>query len=328
MAPSRALVTGAAGFVGQWLCGALLDAGWEVTGATLEGAPARPLPGRERHAAVRWLQADVRRAEDIRAALDVARPDAIFHLAGVSSVPGAAWDPGLTCEVNVVAAARLLGEVRSRRRAGTLDPVLVVVGSAEQYGRHEGHELPLGEDAAQRPLNVYAASKAAQEVVALEAARSEGLRVVVTRSFNHSGAGQAPHFLMPALVQRALGLRDSPPEPGRRPTLIIGNRETVRDFLHVADVARAYIHLAERGVAGEAYNVASGVGHSVGALAERVLSALGLAGAEVTSDPALVRPVEVPALTGDSAKLRAATGWRPERSIDDIIDDLIHAATH
>jgi GDP-4-dehydro-6-deoxy-D-mannose reductase len=320
----RALVTGAAGFVGQWLCRALLAEGWQVTGATLEASPNNPLLTPEEQRAVSWVMADVRRAADIRAALDAAQsPDAIFHLAGVSFVPGAASDPGLTCEVNVVAAARLLGEVRVRRRAGVLDPVVVVVGSAEQYGRHEPADLPLSESAEQRPLTVYAASKAAQEVFALEAYRSEGVRVVATRSFNHSGAGQAQHFLLPALVRRALALRGDPAD-GK---LMIGNRDTVRDFLHVRDVVRAYILLAERGVAGEAYNVSSGVGRRVEDLAAEALSALGVR-AELTTDPALARKVEVPALVGDSTKLRRATGWAPALGTSDIIHDLIHAATH
>ena len=210
-----------------------------------------------------------------------------------------------------------------RRRAGVLDPVVVVVGSAEQYGRHEPADLPLSESAEQRPLTVYAASKAAQEVFALEAYRSEGLRVVATRSFNHSGAGQAQHFLLPALVRRALALRGDPADG----TLMIGNRDTVRDFLHVRDVVRAYILLAERGVAGEAYNVSSGVGRRVEDLAAEALSALGVR-AELTTDPALARKVEVPALVGDSTKLRRATGWAPALGTSDIIHDLIHAATH
>jgi GDP-4-dehydro-6-deoxy-D-mannose reductase len=320
----RALVTGAAGFVGQWLCRALLAEGWQVTGATLEASPNNPLLTPDEQRAVSWVMADVRRAADIRAALDAAQsPDAIFHLAGVSFVPGAASDPGLTCEVNVVAAARLLGEVRVRRRAGVLDPVVVVVGSAEQYGRHEAPDLPLSEGAEQRPLTVYAASKAAQEVFALEAYRSEGVRVVATRSFNHSGAGQAQHFLLPALVRRALALRGDPSD-GK---LMIGNRDTVRDFLHVRDVVRAYILLAQRGVAGEAYNVSSGVGRRVEDLAAEALAALGVR-AELTTDPALARKVEVPALVGDSTKLRRATGWAPALGTSDIIHDLIHAATH
>ncbi|MFL5576492.1 MAG: GDP-mannose 4,6-dehydratase [Gemmatimonadaceae bacterium] len=322
----RALVTGGAGFVGQWLCRALLADGWEVSGAGPEAAPAHPLLSGEERRALRWLPMDVRRAADVGAALDAARPDAVFHLAGVSSVTGAAGDPGGTCEVNVAGAARLLGEVRARRRAGALDPAVVVVGSAEQYGRHDPAEMPLRETAEQRPLNVYAASKAAQEVVALEAFRADGVRVVATRSFNHSGAGQGERFLLPALVRRALALRGDC--AGGRPALVVGNRETVRDFLHVADVARAYILLAAHGAPGEVYNVASGTGCRVADLAARVLRAAGVPGADVTTDPALVRAVEVPALVGDSDRLRRATGWAPTKTLDDIIDDLINAATH
>lgn len=324
----RALVTGAAGFVGQWLCRALLADGWEVAGAGPDASPEHPILAPEEWRAMRWLPMDVRRSGDVAAALDAAPPDAVFHLAGVSSVPGAAADPGGTCEVNVGGVARLLGELRARRRAGTMDPVVLVVGSAEQYGRHEAADMPLGEEAAQRPLNVYAASKAAQEVMALEAFRGDGVRVVATRSFNHSGAGQATRFLMPALVRRALALRGGGPGPsGGRPALVIGNRDTVRDFLHVSDVARAYILLAAHGTPGEVYNVASGTGRRVDDLAARVLHAAGV-DADVTTDPALTRAVEVPALVGDGAKLRHATGWAPAKTLDDIIEDLIHAATH
>jgi GDP-4-dehydro-6-deoxy-D-mannose reductase len=239
----------------------------------------------------------------------------------VTFVPDAADDPGATAEVNVVAAARLLGVVRQRRRAGTLDPVVVVVGSAEQYGRHDATELPLVETAEQRPHTVYAATKVAQEAMALEAFRTDGVRVIVTRSFNHSGPGQNPRLLLPALVRRALALRAAPGP------MLVGNQTTVRDFLHVSDVVRAYIQLADRGTAGEAYNVASGEGHSVGDLTRHVLARVGVA-AEIESDPALVRAADVPALVGDATKLRAATGWTRQRSLDDILDDLIHAATY
>jgi GDP-4-dehydro-6-deoxy-D-mannose reductase len=99
----------------------------------------------------------------------------------------------------------------------------------------------------------------------------------------------------------------------------------VRDFLHVADVAAAYIALAERGRPGEAYNVARGVGRSVGEVARRVLERVGVA-ARLETDPALARPADVPALVGSPAKLAAHTGWAPRRSFDDILDDLIAAA--
>lgn len=318
----RALVTGAAGFVGQWLCQELLRGGSVVTGTVLDGGALSGLVAPELRDSVRWVHADVTRAADLARALDASAPDAIFHLAGLAFLPAAGADPGVTLEVNTVAAARLLGVVRERRRAGTLDPVVLVIGSGEQYGRHDAANMPLREDAEQRPLNVYAASKAAQEVVALEAWRSEGVRVIATRSFNHSGPGQSERFLLPALVRRAQGLKTT----GDR-VLALGNTSPVRDFLHVADVVRAYVRLAERGTPGEAYNVSSGVGIDVARLAERVLELTGV-DARLESDSALVRPVDVPVLVGDSAKLRVATGWAPERPLDSIIGDLIRAATH
>jgi GDP-4-dehydro-6-deoxy-D-mannose reductase len=317
-APQRALVTGASGFVGRWLLDALADAGWEATAL----APAAPEPATlsDGGRAALWLSGDVRDAAHLAEALDAARPDAVFHLAGVTFVPAAGRDPGLAAEVNVVAAARLLGLVRERRRAGALDPVVLVVGSAEQYGRHDAAELPLRETSELRPHTVYAATKVAQEALGLEAWRSDGVRVIATRSFNHSGPGQASRFLLPGLVGRARALRAA----GGAAPLLVGNQGTVRDFLHVGDVVAAYIALVARGRAGEVYNVASGIGHDVGTLARRVLARFGLDHA-VESDPALVRPVDVPALVGDAGTLRAHTGWAPRRDLDALLDALIDA---
>jgi GDP-4-dehydro-6-deoxy-D-mannose reductase len=270
---------------------------------------------------MRWLPTDVRLAADIDRALEESRPDAIFHLAGMAFVPAAAADPGAAFDVNVLAAARLLAGVRMRRLAGTLDPVVLLIGSGEQYGRHELDDMPLRETVEQRPLTVYAASKAAQEIVGLQAFRGDGIRVITTRSFNHSGAGQAERFLVPALVKRTLALRGA-----WAPELALGNTTPVRDYLHVADVVRAYTLLVEHGVPGESYNVASGRGVDVGTIAQRVLALAGV-DAKLLNDPALMRPVEVPVLIGDPGKLHAATGWEPAFSLDTIIEDLIRATT-
>ncbi|NUS97328.1 MAG: NAD-dependent epimerase/dehydratase family protein [Gemmatimonadaceae bacterium] len=317
-AKRSALVTGAAGFVGQWLCRALLAEGWDVVGAGVAAQPTGGILTRDEREAVRWVLADIRHQADVDRALAVAHPDVVFHLAGISFVPEAQSDPVFTHETNVLGAARLLHAVRVRRRAGELDPVVLVVGSAEQYGRAEVGNRRV-ETEPQAPVTVYAASKAAQEIVALEAFRSEGVRVVATRSFNHSGVGQADNFLLPALVRRARAIGDGGPA-----SLRIGNTDTVRDFLHVRDVVRAYLLLAERGVPGEVYNVCSGIPRRVGDLAAQVLAAVG-ADASVEVDPALVRKVEIPWLVGDSAKLRDATGWSPALTCDDIIADLINA---
>lgn len=318
----RALVTGGAGFVGQWLCQALLHDGWDVTALALSRpAPGGTLTDDERNR-IRWELGDVRDGSLVAHVLDRARPDAIFHLAGVTFVPSADADPGLAYEVNVTATARLLSLVSARRSAGEIDPAVLVTGSAEQYGRHSPEKQPLDEEAEQRPLGVYAATKAAQEIAALQSWRRDGLRVVTTRPFNHSGAGQNERFLLPALVRRALSLRK-----GGGRTLPVGNTEPVRDILHVSDVVRAYILLAEHGVPGTSYNVCSGLGTSVGELAHLILARTGVE-ASLESVPELTRAADVPALIGSPARLATATGWAPRRTLDDLIDDLINAATH
>lgn len=316
----RALVTGGNGFVAQWAVRAMLERGWEVTSAGIGHTSEVPVLDAAQRDAVRWVSMDVTRQEDVAAAVDASRPDVVLHLAAISHVPDAMRNPGYAYEVNTVGTVRLLSEIGRVRHEIALDPVVLVVGSSEQYGRHEPAEMPLTEDAPQRPLTLYAASKVAQEVAALQAFRSEGVRVCCTRSFNHSGAGQAENFLLPSLVKRALAL----PRDGGR--LVTGNGETVRDFLHVGDVVEAYLSLLESGMPGEAYNVCSGAGLSVRALAELVLQRVGVS-ADISTDQALARPVDVPVQIGSNAKLRRATGWAPRHTREDIIDDLIHAAT-
>lgn len=320
----RVLVTGAAGFVGQWLLPALHAAGAELTalatdpvsGAVPLGVPPMP-PG------VSWLLGDLRDDDYVRQVVEASRPDTVIHLAAISHVPTATADPALAWDVNVTATARLLHHLARHGERSGRAPLVLVVGSAEQYGRDESHVMPLAETAIQAPRTVYAATKAAQEVLALQAWRSGAVPIVVARSFNHSGAGQPPRFLLPALVRRAQELAMAPagtPMP-------VGNRSPVRDFLHVSDVVAAYISLCQRGTPGEAYNVASGTGWSVQQILDKVVARTGTR-AVPTEDPALVRPVDVPVLIGDSRKLQHATGWRARRSLDDIIEDLLlHAAT-
>lgn len=317
----RALVTGGGGFVGQWLIRALLERGDMVDAAGLGDTFTGPrvLDDDERRN-VRWLPTDMRDADAIERAVEQSMPDSVFHLAGVSFPPEADRSPETTFDVNTVGVVRLLSSIRRRQAAGTLDPVVIVVGSSVQYGAHDPAAMPLDEFTVQRPASIYGASKAAQEEAALAYHRSAGLRVICTRSFNHSGVGHGADYLLPSLVARARKIAGGAPGP-----LVLGN-DVVRDYLHVADVASAYVALAERGTPGEAYNVASGRGLSVRQLAGDVLLHAGVR-ADISTTPSLARPSDIPVLVGSPAKLAAATGWTPLKTHADIINDLLHAAT-
>lgn len=323
MTVRRALVTGGGGFVGQWLTRALLERGDEVTIADLS-APGRaaPILSPAELSRVHWHRTDIRNQDDIRGAVDASRPDLVFHLAGVAFPPDSDRAPAASYDVNTLGAVRLLAELVARRGAGALDPAVLVVGTGTQYGKHDAADMPLTEAAERRPLTTYAATKAAQEEAALQIARASGMRIVCTRSFNHSGPGHGREYLLPSLVRRVRALRG---ESGPH-TLALGN-DVVRDYLHVTDVVRAYLLLLDAGVGGEVYNVASGRGISVRELARDVLLRAGVE-AEISTDKSLVRALDVPVLVGSPARLTAVTGWTATRSCSDIIDDLLNAPAH
>ncbi len=320
----RALITGGAGFVGGYLIDALLRDGWKVT-ATALSKPTSLLSGASGTAAdeVQWCVGDVRDQAHVDEAVTLAQPDLVVHLAAISHLPTAAANPTAAWDVNVTASVRLLHALSKAWSAGTLAPRVLMVGSAEQYGRHDLQGERLTEQHGLEPRTVYAATKTAQEAAALQVWRASGLPVLLARPFNHSGKGQESRFLLPALTSRALSLRNAPAEAA----LVLGNTSPIRDFLHVSDVVAAYIALLRDGTPGLAYNVASGVGRSVREVAEQILVRVNRA-PNLHEDPALVRPVDVPSLVGDPSRLQAATGWRPQRSFDDILDDLLHAETH
>jgi GDP-4-dehydro-6-deoxy-D-mannose reductase len=217
--------------------------------------------------------------------------------------------------VNTVGTLQVL---RACRDAG-VERVLVV-GSAEEYGAVGADELPITEETPLRPRSPYAASKVAAGYLALQAFLGEGLGTVRVRAFNHTGPGQSPRFLVAALSRRIVEAeRDGLDE------VLVGSLEPIRDLSDVVDVVRAYRLLAERGRPGEVYNVCCGRGLTVREVAERLV-ALAARPLRLRVDPDLVRPVDVPRLVGDPAKLRADTGWSPTVDLDDTLARVLDHA--
>jgi GDP-4-dehydro-6-deoxy-D-mannose reductase len=303
----RALVTGAAGFVGSYLVRRLLDDGHEVFGGTPAEHPPRH-PGEH----VRWLALDVTSDESIGDTLHGARPDVVFHLAAQASVGESFRDALGTWEVNATGTLRLLHAVGKAAR-------VVVVSSAEVYGSVPDAEQPLAEDRPLRPVNPYAASKAAAEMAAVQASLAGAADAVVARSFNHTGPGQDARFSLPSFARQLAAVARAEAEP----VLRVGNLSARRDFLDVRDVVGAYVALAERGEAGGVYNVCSGEARSIRSLVDEMVEISGT-GARVEVDPSRVRPVDVPLLCGDPARIRGL-GWKAAVPLRQTLADLLAA---
>ncbi|MDQ2992010.1 MAG: GDP-mannose 4,6-dehydratase [Candidatus Eremiobacteraeota bacterium] len=289
----RALVTGASGFVGRHLCAALVEAGWDVVAA---GAS---------HESEGYLPIDLRDEQTLRAALDIAQPDVVFHLAAIAAVPDALADPLGVYDVNVLGTARLAHAMRTYRDDGGNPLRIVFASSADVYGRREPHEYPLLETLAPQPENPYSASKAAAEAILLGEARSFGLDVTIARAFNHIGPGQSDRFAIASFAAQLAKIAE-----GGSPVMLVGNLEAKRDFLDVRDVVAAYVALATGGASGEIYNVSSGTAISMREMLGGLVAAARVP-VEIREDPARMRPSDTPVSYGSSAKLHAATDWAP-----------------
>lgn len=291
----KALVTGAAGFVGNHLVEHLRACGDDVltTDPNLDGL-------------------DITDTEGVAELLEQTRPDVVYHLAGWADV-GASWaHPTAAFRVNADGALNLL----LAAVATEVDRVLLV-SSADVYGAVSESNLPITEDTPLRPVSPYAASKVAADFLGLQAYLGRGLGVLRVRAFNHLGPGQTDRFVAPALASRiARNERDGGDE------IPIGNLSARRDFTDVRDVVRAYRLLVTDGTPGEVYNVCSGRDVAVQELAEQLL-ARATRPMRFVTDEKLLRPVDVPVLRGDHAKLTDATGWEPDIPLEKTLEDLL-----
>ncbi len=303
----RALIIGGGGFAGGYLIRELTAAGYEVHATCL---PEEEICG---DCAVYSL--DIGYVPAIEGLLAKVMPDVVFHLAAQSSVAVSWKKPALTAQVNVVGAVNVLEAVRLSQRPDTR---LLLIGSGEEYGFIPKDACPLSEEEKLRPGNIYAATKVCQEMIGQIYSRSYGMDIVMTRSFNHTGPGQSPTFVVSEICRQIAAAE----QPGAPAELLIGNTDAKRDFTDVRDVVRAYRLLAEKGVPGRVYNVGRG---SAAAISEILETALSMSQVEIAviRDPRRLRASDIPIIEPDVSLIFADTGWRAKISIEETVRDTL-----
>lgn len=303
----RALITGISGFAGSHLATHLLASGtWEVYGVArhVARAPAR----------VQTLAADLVQQDAVVAVLEQVRPDVIFHLAGQANVHQSFAQPEATLLQNTLPALHLFEAVRQLQQ----NPLLLLVGSGEMYGKVQPDELPINEQTAFRPVSPYAVSKVTQDLLGYQYYASHHMRVVRVRPFNHIGPGQSEQFVTSAFAAQIARIEAGLQEP----LLRVGNLAAERDFTDVRDVARAYELAALHGEVGQVYNIGSGQAVSIRSILDMLLR-LSQHAITVEPDPARMRAADLPCIVCDSSRLRRAIGWELRIPLEQTLSDIL-----
>jgi len=306
----RVLVTGATGFVGRYLLRTLVKAEELIWGTSFPDEPD-PAAGSD---CQDICHLDLRDAGRICDLIKTSRPDWIFHLAAVSSV-GYSWhNRSETLQTNLLGTLNLLEAVRCHAP----EAKLLFVSSSNVYGNPTGSDTGIKEAVALSAISPYAFSKISGEMLCRFYTDIEGLSIVMSRSFPHTGPGQSTDFVCSDWAEQVAKI-----EKGRaEPVIKTGNIAIQRDFTDVRDVVKAYEMLMRQGKIGAVYNVASGEAVALRSILDILLSMAKIP-ITISTDPSKIRKTDISCLLGDNRKIKTEIGWMPTIPIRQTLRDLL-----
>jgi GDP-4-dehydro-6-deoxy-D-mannose reductase len=307
----KALITGITGFVGSHLAESLLADGVAVVG--LARSPQWAAGAEHLDDKVRVYVVELTDGDGLRRVFHDDRPDDVYHLAGLASVPVSLRDPRQAWEANFLGSQnvyRALERETPRSR-------LLSVSSGTVYGKPPSSQGPIHEGTPFDPATPYSQSKLAADLLGLQLARERGLNIFVARSFNHIGPRQAGEFAVADFARQIVEC-----ERSDQPVLRCGNLDVERDFLDVRDVVKAYRALMEQAEPGQAYNLASTKTHKLRTLVDLMIEQTGKR-FSLLQEPSRFRSDDPDVIRVDTTKIRERTGWRPSIPLETTLRDVI-----
>ena len=315
----RVLVTGATGFVGSHMLDFLLERGDIELHATRRWSSRTSLIDhiKDVDERIQWHLCDLTDPFSVASSITTSRPDWIFHLGAQSFVSPSWRAPDVYFRTNVLGTLYLLEAVRTE---GLEDTRVLLPGSGEEYGDVPEDELPITPETCLRPVNPYAVSKVAQDLLGFEHRKSYGMSIIRLRAFNHEGPRRDRVFAIPSFAHQIARI-----EAGLAPPVVkVGNLGARRNWTDVRDMVRAYWLAMEKCEAGRLYLVGSEHILTVEQCLEQLLSKSPEGkNISVETDPALVRPTEPMCLEADVRPFAELTGFEPRIPFTQTLQDTL-----
>ena len=235
--------------------------------------------------------------------------DGVIHLAGLAAVGPSFEHPQRYINMNSAMVTNMAEYYVSRDKK----PRLLIVSSGAIYSPDQ--PMPISEEGGIGLSSPYVVSKVLTENQAAYY-NGRGLNCVIARPFNHIGPGQSKCFILPDFYERLSATTDN--------VIKVGNINTKRDYTDVRDIVRAYVGLIlTPTLQHSTYNVCSGKSLSGSEILNKLKTSMEKESVQFEVDPTLIRPTDIPEITGDSSRLRNELGWKPSYTIDQTISDFV-----
>ncbi len=308
----KVLVTGVSGFAGSHLAEFLLNKGYKVFGTFYDKSTFSNL--NRFIDKITLFKCDIRNYDSLKKIIKEVQPNETYHLAAISFVPTSLENPKLTFNTNLYGTLNLYQAIIELK----INPKILFVGSADEYGLVKESDLPIRENCPLRPINSYSISKVSADFLSHFYFKNFHLNIIRVRPFNHIGPRQSPEFVCSSFAKQIAEI-----EKGMKgPIVRVGNLETKRDFTDVRDMVKAYWLALQKGDPGETYNICSEKTTSIKELLNAFLG-MSKKDIEIRQDPKRLRPSDVSLLLGDSTKFRRKTGWKSEIAFEKTLQDTL-----
>lgn len=312
----KVLITGITGFAGSHLMDYILEnTDYMVYGIKRMNSNLRNI----NHALDKIIlfDADLLDQSSLISVLKKVQPDQIYHLGALSWVTPS-WDmPAVYMQTNAIGTINLFEAMR------ITDCHARVLTSAtpEEFGDVPADLIPITEETRIKPINPYAASKAAQDMVCITYHASYKMDIVRTRAFNHEGPRRYIHGAIASFAYQIAQIEKNKQEP----IIKVGNLSATRNFTDVRDTVRAYFLAMEKGTSGELYIIGTDQIYTMKEVLDMLISHSTMADKiQIEVDPARVRPTELMTFIGDYSKFKAATGWERTYDLSETLESVLN----
>ena len=276
---------------------------------------------------VTFIEGDLTDRSSLGRAIQISKPDVVYHFAAQSFPESSFVTPTLTLTTNVIGTTNLMEELRVAKDNGVCDPIIISVSSSEVYGNPTEDEIPIKETNPIRAANPYSISKVGHDLMSQYYHKAYGLKVIITRMFSHEGARRGKIFALSWFAYQIVQhekKRDFGKE-GSWYKIYHGNLDSVRTYNHIDDAVYAYWLAIDNCEYGEVYNIGGDYTCTVGDALDMLISKSKKPDVFIKLvDPDRIRPTDITLQVPDSTKFREKTGWKPTKGLEEICDDLLN----